>query len=116
MNISFEGIGCEVITVKKTSTLKKGDLGYFKSDKTVAPATSSSGFDCKVVAVYEDGTASVQVRGYIEAAYASATPISGVGYQGIACASETVVAPNSSARKYLIISNDTVKHTVGILL
>ena len=116
MSISFEGIGSEVITVKKNGSLKKGDLCYFSGNQQVSPATANSGFQGKVLEVYDDGTASVQIRGYMEMNYASGAPFTGYGYQGISCTNATTVHNDNQGRQYLVVGINTVKKTVGIML
>lgn len=116
MNISYQGIGCETVTAKKTSSVKPGDLCYFSADNTVAPANSASGFHGKVLSIYDDNTACVQIRGYIEAAYASTAVINGVGMKGLSCTNATTICSDNSARQYLVVHNDTAKRVLGIML
>lgn len=116
MSISFEGIGSEVITVKKNVALKKGDLCCFSGNLTVSPATSGSAFQGKVLEIYDDGTASVQIHGYMELHYASNAAFTGYGYQGISCTSATIIHNDNAGRQYLVVSIDTSKKTVGIML
>lgn len=114
--ISFQGIGREVVTVNFAGALHRGDLCYFLQDKCVAAATSTSGFAGKVIDVFEDGTASVQIRGYVEAGYSTAAAISGVGYKKLACRDATNVQQDDDGREYLVVSNNENKRVIGIML
>ena len=116
MQISFDGIGSQIVTAKCTSNLKKGDLCYFYTDRTVAPATASSGFSGKVVEVYSDRTASVQIHGYIEVPYADSTPLSTLDLQNYVCANATSIRRDQNGRPYLVVHQDIQNHIVGILL
>ncbi len=116
MNISFDGIGSQIVTVKRTASLKKGDLCYFTSDKTVAPATASSGFSGKVVDIYDDNTASVQIHGYIEVPYTDTTPLGTLDLQHYVCNNAASIKRDASGRAYLVVHQDTRNHLVGIML
>ena len=116
MKISFDGIGSQIVTAKRTSALKKGDLCYFAADNTVAPATASSGFSGKVVDVYDDNTASVQIHGYIEVTYTDATPLTVLDMQKYVCNNASSIKRDNGGREYLVVHQDTRNHIVGIML
>lgn len=116
MKVSFQGIGRQIITTKAASSIRKGDLCYFNASMTVAPASGGRAFSGKVLQVYADGTASVQIHGYIEVQYQSTAPITGTDLQSISCETATSVKADANGRKYLVVSLDTTKKTVGILL
>ena len=116
MNISFEGIGREIVTVYTRGPLKEGDLCYFYSDKTVVRASENDTFSGKVIRVYEDATASVQIKGYIEVPYTDATTPSTLDMQKYVCTNESAIHRSDEGRGYLVVSQNTEKKTVGIIL
>ena len=116
MNISFQGIGARIVTVKASGNLKKGDLCYFYVNKTVAPCASGAGFSGKVIEVYDDGSASVQIGGFIEVPYTDATPMSTLDLQSLVCTDAGSVHRDAGGRKYLVVSQDTKNKMLGIML
>ena len=116
MSISFEGIGREIVTVKFVEGLKEGNLCRFSSDKTVVPASANSKFSGKVLKIYDDGTASVQIKGYIEVPYTDSTALSTLDTQNYVCTDATSIHRSDDGRGYLVVSQNTAKKTVGIIL
>ena len=116
MKISFEGIGREVVTAKVSGQLSKGNLCWFVSDKTVAPPSSGGKFSGKVLEIFADGTASVQVRGYIEVPYTDTTPLGTLDRQRFVCSNAGAIHRDNSGTEYLVISQNQNKKIVGILL
>lgn len=115
-SISFYGIGREIITTKFSGALHKGDLCVFSTSDTVAPASSGGSFSGKVIDVYSDGTASVQIRGYIETKYQDSAALNAFDSVGLLCNNAGSVKKDNNGRKYLVVHYVPATQTVGIIL
>ena len=112
MNVSYEGIGCQTVTVPTGNCVagqvcKIGVLG--KAEK----CSDGEAF-CGVVVSAEKLNAAVQIEGFVEVSYTGSIPAR--GYTKLSCNGAGGVKVDTAGKEYLVVAVDHVAAKVTIKL
>lgn len=114
MKIAFEGIGQWAATFA-CAGVQEGEMVKVSAAGTVAACASGDRFCGQAVALGRDGGAcSVQLGGFITAAYSDAAPA--VGWSGLSADGSGGVKADASGQKYLVAEVDAAAETVTFAL
>lgn len=107
--IEYQGIGAVVVTAK-TEGVTAGALCRYTAEDTVETVTSGEEFH-GVCLFEKNGTASVQVKGFVTLGYTGTAP--GYGYVALTGDSAGGVAVSGTGEKrYLVTAVNTTEKTV----
>ncbi len=111
MNVSFMGYDEKIATFTAESDVEAG-TPVIVSDNGAVSAANGSAF-CGICKTVRDGYASVQLGGYVRAAY---TDTLTVGYNKLSAESGAVKVDETNGRQLLVVDVDTTDNTAGIIL
>ena len=112
MNISYEGIGAQVVTFPM-GTCKAGQVCKIGTTGSVDKCSVGDKF-CGVMLAGEADMAAVQVEGFIRIGYAGSKP--SCGYVNLAADGSGKVIVDSDGREYLVVAVNTADMSVIIKL
>lgn len=113
MNVSFEGIGEQVVSFKASGSLKAGQLCAVKANATVSPCADGDKF-AGVCIASDGGFAEVKCAGYVELGYSGAAPA--FGYTKLAAAGDRYVKASADGRECLVVKIDEPRSVVGLFI
>jgi len=115
MNVSFEGIGSQVMTFLNdpAALAVPGDPVCMSANAQVKQAPADSAFIGVCLSGDEEYTA-VQLRGVVTCPYTGTAPK--VGTASLAAAAEGKVTAKAGGREALVLSVDTAAQTVTFVL
>ena len=114
MNISFDGIGQNVVTFRAAEGLEAGEVCKVTASGTVGACSAGERF-CGVVDHLEgDGAAAVILAGFVTVPYTGSAPA--VGYDKLAAGDGGAAAANDAGGEYLVADVDTENLTVTLML
>lgn len=112
MNNYLDGFDRQEITLKASTTIKKGATVGISS--TFTTKTAPNGTKPAGICTYCDGkNASVLIRGYAEVSYTGDTPTLGV--TGIVSNGSGGIKADASGRQVIVVAIDSVAMTCGII-
>lgn len=111
MNISFEGIGSQCITLPRSGELAVGQLCSINTNGYACKAESTF---CGVVRGVESDAVCVQISGYAEATCDDLTKV-GYGYSTVGIGTSGVAAAQSGKQVLVVYKNAATK-VVGFFL
>lgn len=111
MKISFEGIGENCITLRRSGEMKVGDLCSINGNGEACKASAAF---CGVVRGVETDTACVQISGYAEAVCDDVTKVA-YGYGALSIGTSGVAAAESGKQVLVVYKNAATK-VVGFFL
>ena len=114
MNISFDGIGQNVVTFRAAEGLEAGEVCKVTANGTVGACAAGERFCGVVDHLEDDGAAAVVLAGFVTAPYTGTAPV--VGYDKLAADGDGAVAANDAGGEYLVADVDTENLTVTLLL
>jgi len=114
--ICFDGYDNTMLTFNLSGTAVAGNLTKIVSSETVAACTASGDIFMGVVECVDDGYASVQTKGYVEAAYSGTAPSVGVNNLVANGTGGVEISATGAGRDVLVISLDTTNSICGFIL
>lgn len=112
MRVSFEGIGRLLVTFLDLAACE-GQVCKINSEGLVDTCSTNERF-CGVVHMVDQGTASVQLEGFVTVAYSGAAPT--LGYTKLVADGFGGVCMNTSGQTYLVVNVDPNYTTVTFKL
>lgn len=114
MNISFEGIGQNVVTFMCEDDVKGGCAVKVSSDKTAAKCEDGDIFAGIACCDAEGGAAAVVIGGYVTVPYTGAAPA--YGYVTVAADATGGVKTADNGRNVIVCEIDTANSLVGMFI
>jgi len=114
MNISFEGIGQNVVTFMCEDDAVGGCTVKVSSDKTAAKCADGDIFTGVACHNAENGAAAVVINGYVTVPYTGAAPA--YGYVTVAADANGGVKAASVGRNVIVCEVDTANALVGMFI
>lgn len=114
-NISYRGFNASALTFESESEFTKGDPVAISAAGACSPAEEDDLFLGICVSV-RGNLITVQMEGYVEAAYSGTAPECGWGKLCADGDGGVAVSEEETAPLYRIIEVDTVNKTVGFIL
>jgi hypothetical protein len=112
MNISYEGIGELVVTVP-VALCQEGHICRINTDGRAEECDAGEKF-CGLVLAEENGTAAVQLEGFIKVGYSGSRPMP--GYVTLAGDGNGKVMTSNTGREYLVVASNQDQMEVIIKL
>ena len=114
MNISFDGIGQNVVTFLAEEGLSEGQVCKVTASGTVGACSAGERFCGVVHHLEDDGAAAVILAGFVTVPYTGSAPA--VGYDKLAAGDGGAAAANDAGGEYLVADVDTENLTVTLML